>query len=755
MANTVKTTFIGDTRPQDKAAAKLQADLARYKQQRERDEQSLTRTIEKEAESRYRIQVRNQQRATRDILSELRKIEREEDRITRERNARIRSGVSNAAPYALGALVGGGYLATQAIEKAVEQTRANRLLASAATEAGVGQDKLTEANKRYAASVGLSNAAAAQTTAQIQRLATYAGRPQDVDRLLKAFADLGAARGIGGRDLEGLIGTILSGQDEGLNRLGISDPGQLQKAYAESIGKTTEQLTQQEKVQAAVNAVLEKSAIFAGAAESRMNSLEGQVAKTSAAWENFTNALATTFTVSGPVTDFITEASRLIQGLSVDLDQVNRKLSEGKTPEQIARDVYGRPGAGDYVSAGVTRTVLDTFFPGSRLVLPQWVSDATDPQKVYERRFRSLQDQIAAQQQSNQQQETAAYQQQVDQARKAMNDLQRQQIESVFGKDAQKKQEQEFEKSLRLALSNPDVTLSQLQSGLKQVQGAALDPLTRQDFTQRYQKAIEEETKRQADELKKKLEEVRKAKDAAFDLGLSGSGNPFLTFLGTANQRMRSLLDTTQVLAPAIREAIKAQVQAQNQTALFGLRVAANVEADSYRSQAREFRQGFRNQNDPEYEQKARYYANLFGGTEEIIQANYEKFLAEERSRGFQANFSRQISAITRNRPRNADERSLLDQRLIGLGGDPEQLLEDQRTIIASAFEREANRKLAQEKEASDFYKSWASLIADGKGLRVVIADGQHQVLIRNEAPDNARVTSRPRSSDSATYYGN
>ena len=99
-------------------------------------------------------------------------------------------------------------------------------------------------------------------TARITQLATNSGRTNDIEKLQKGFLDLSSARGIGVADLDNLIGTILSGQDEGLNRLGLSDPSKLQATYAASIGKTADQLSQMEKTQAAVNAVMEKAAIL-------------------------------------------------------------------------------------------------------------------------------------------------------------------------------------------------------------------------------------------------------------------------------------------------------------------------------------------------------------------------------------------------------------------------------------------------------------------------------------------------------------
>jgi hypothetical protein len=719
MANEVKTKFIGDTTSQDRAVAKLQADLAKYQRQRERDEQALTRLIEKETESRYRIQVRNQQRATADILREMRKIEAEEKRIALQRSQAIRGGISAAAPYALGGLVGAGYLAQQAIEKAVEQSRANRLLASAATEAGVAQEKLAAANKRFADSVGLSTVAAATTTSQIQRLATYAGRPQDVDRLLKSFADLGAARGIGGSDLEGLIGTILSGQDEGLNRLGISDPGQLQKAYAASIGKTVEQLTQQEKVQAAVNAVMEKAAIFTGAAEARMNSLEGQIAKTSAQWENFTNALSTTFTTSGPVTDFLREVSSLVQGLSVDIDTVNRKLAEGKTPAQIAKETYSGPSAGDYLTALGTGAAGLPGILARTGIFGDTYRRAVNPNEIYNRRLSEYEAKIAAQQQSNQQQTRSAYDARVQDSIKTYESALQRMRDEVYGPKAVKKQFADAERQASLLLQKPNVTIPELQKGLKGIGGLGLSELDTLNLQQDYERKIAEtrkhqaeEQKRQAEDLKKKLDELKKAREQAFDIVTSGKDNPFLKLLNDANQRMVALRETFKGLSPSAQLAATSALGTRSADDLAKLRLDTRVQALDLRTQGREFLQGYRNDlSDP---------------------------------RTVQRLFDERWSLLRNERNRTLADRSFINfaQNL-----DPRLLRYDQRSDVSSAFENEARRKDESERAALSFYTNMNAALVNGT-LKVSLVDGEQVVRIVNEAPDSARVTARPTAAD-------
>lgn len=244
-------------------------------------------------------------------------------------------------PLSIGAVVG---TLDAAIDKSIEVIKANRQLASSATEAGLAYEVLAEKNLKAAESFGLSNVAAASVTAKIQQLATFSGKPEQFDLLQKRFADLGAAKGIDSRDLNVLIGTILSGQDEGLNRLGISDPGQLYKAHAKEIGKAADQLTQYEKVQAAVNAVVEKGAIFDGTATLRMNSLEGATAKMTAQWENFTTGISTAATGNLFFQNSLDLINTGLLNMSNNIDEVRKKLRQGLTPEQIAKEEFNKPG---------------------------------------------------------------------------------------------------------------------------------------------------------------------------------------------------------------------------------------------------------------------------------------------------------------------------------------------------------------------------------------------------------------------------
>lgn len=248
---------------------------------------------------------------------------------------------------AVSAFIAGGALIAfldKTIEKSREAATANRLLTSSATEAGLAYAELAAKNKEYADLAGVSDVKAAQTTAKLSQLATTAGRTADISANNKKILDLAAARGIGGADIENLAGQLLSGQDEALNRLGISDPSKLYAQFAAETGRTVDSLSNMEQTAIRLDAVLKKGEIFSGAAERRLKSLDGQLDTTAATLENLTSGFAQNITNTLEFRDALNLVSTAMQGISVDADELKKKLADGLTPEQIAKEATGGAG---------------------------------------------------------------------------------------------------------------------------------------------------------------------------------------------------------------------------------------------------------------------------------------------------------------------------------------------------------------------------------------------------------------------------
>lgn len=364
-------------------------------------------------------------------------------------------------------------ISKKAIEISKESAKANRLLASSATEIGVTYGVLAEKNKKFAELNALALTDAARTTAQIARLAGGTGKPQNFDRYSTAFSDLSAARGIDARQQEALIGNILSGQDEGLNKLSIADPGELYKAYARQLGTTADKLTQFQKAQAAANAVVEKSEIFKGAAEARLQSFEGRAATLDARIGNLTTSLSNSATRSYEFNTALDASSKFVQNLTRDVDELQRKLALGIKPTDKDFSDAAKPSFLSEQASSVGRgffrfmsgfsEVLDIASIGSfrrPLGLGTGFKDTADrfaeasvnldPQVQQQYREDFIRQQYHAQLRLNALQKTAAEDQQ-----KYYKELEK--------KDAEREKSLARQSELQRVLSNPYTTLSELR----------------------------------------------------------------------------------------------------------------------------------------------------------------------------------------------------------------------------------------------------------------------------------------------------
>jgi hypothetical protein len=311
--------------PADNQLFAAAQDIQRMQQQR----MNWQRSLAPQLAANQRAQERVLKRRNDDEIKRLKK--------TPKPFAHLGEGLSLAGSVAGGAagvglIAGGAAIAglSIAIQKTIEADRANRLLASSALEAGKSYGFLVDKNAEYAKMTGQSNVAAARQSAMITRLAAQSGQSENIGGLMKSFANLGAAYGIDPNQMEDLIGTILSGQDEGLNRLGISDPGRLYAEFAKrnKLGNP-DNLSQQQKTQAIAEAVQKKAGIFDGAAENRMKSLEGNVASTTAAWDNFTTAMSASIAKSYEMQTALKTVGTLMKWVAGDQENFQKKVLAG------------------------------------------------------------------------------------------------------------------------------------------------------------------------------------------------------------------------------------------------------------------------------------------------------------------------------------------------------------------------------------------------------------------------------------------
>lgn len=529
----------------ERERVQMEKETARQITQINKETARSVASFEKGLEQMTKDRVKEQNRAIKkgadDFLDLLNKVNAEEKRINNSRPA----GVSNRGGNVIGEIASGlGFgtagnllsgtlgvaagvgaavyginkfidVSEQAIQKSIESARANRLLSASATELGVTYADLSEKNRKFAFDAGLSNVAASSTTARIAQLARGSGKPQDFDRISQSFLDLGAARGIDTNDLETLIGTILSGQDEGLNKLGIADPSKLYESYGRQLGKTADQLTQFEKVQAAVNAVVEKGAIFTGANQAKMNSLEGTVLRNAAAWENLKTSLSDNFAKSYEVTSFLEELSKGVKSLTANLDDLQTKASKGiKITDKDISDA-AQPGALSSIGSTIGKGFLQ--FMSGVATLPRiatlglynplqssadkFATASVNLSPEYQQQYREdfLRQQINAQKLQEAIQKKAAEDQ-----KKALDDQVKKQQEIT--------DQIKLQADLKVTRENPFTTISQLEN---QYRGLT------NDF---FNKVNLDQTKK-AEEAAKTLEEIYKRTSQDFRLRLQNPAN--------------------------------------------------------------------------------------------------------------------------------------------------------------------------------------------------------------------------------------
>ncbi len=630
-------------------------------------------------------------------------------------------------------------IAKATIDRVTDQARATRLLSASATEAGISFDSLAAKNAKFAASVGLSNTAAAEVTSNIARLASGSGLTGSMDKLLQSFADLGAARGIAGDDLNALIGTILSGQDEGLNRLGISDPGKLYEAYAKSVGRSTESLTQQEKVQAAVNAVMEKAALFTGAAEDRMNSFDGQIAKTTSQWNNLLDAFAMTAITSGPVTDFFNEVSRAMAGVSIESDEVRKKLREGMTPKDIAAEVRGKdPTWGDTISSLAAKTL--EYSPGANFITKKLfgndIFDHGSAEDIAKGRLSQFEAQIAATKRSMEKQDAAAadvrntvkftdlgvdkeaikqrdaflsaslsatqsklaasYSVAEAMLKNHLSANQASEIQSIQATTALKN------RNIQNQLQNERAFFNEQLAIAKPEERAALE----QAYTAKVSQAHAEMQVNSINAMVAVREAAKRLKTEISSIFIAGQAdNPFVAIFDQGRLAIERVTEATQGLNPQLRAMLLTLTAGATATAAFGQALENKLLSSNLRNEARQFAAG-----------------KLDASTPQNFQANLERQLKAVGATGYAFG-------------RTAQEQRLIDKQIIGLtqGIDPSALSNSQQSLAANARLREAASLDAEEGEAKKVQAQLLEVLKQlngNKALEIAITDPANRTTI-------------------------
>ena len=160
---------------------------------------------------------------------------------------------------------------------------------------------------------------ATEATTAYKNLAARGYNTEQIEKVMTALKDSATF----GRQSSYTLGEAVQSASEGLkneNSILVDNAGvtknvaKMWEDYAKSIGKTTSSLTQQEKIQAEVNGILEETKFQAGDSEIYLNTYSGQLARLNA---SFTNLKQTVGNIFIPIFQAILPyINAVIQGLT-------------------------------------------------------------------------------------------------------------------------------------------------------------------------------------------------------------------------------------------------------------------------------------------------------------------------------------------------------------------------------------------------------------------------------------------------------
>jgi uncharacterized protein YjbJ (UPF0337 family) len=148
-------------------------------------------------------------------------------------------------------------------------------LAAMSKLTGVSMADMGALVKKARDEFGLSTVASAELTGSVAKFAAQAGSASSAGRLMATALELGAASGMNATQVAEGLTSALAGNDEFLNRLGLANPSQLWKDYAEANGRAVKTLTDTEQKLAVMTAIMDAGNKVAGVYAERMESGAG------------------------------------------------------------------------------------------------------------------------------------------------------------------------------------------------------------------------------------------------------------------------------------------------------------------------------------------------------------------------------------------------------------------------------------------------------------------------------------------------
>jgi hypothetical protein len=218
----------------------------------------------------------------------------------------------------------------KSLDVAQELDRVQNALASSAKIAGQNLDVLNGVVANAQSRFKLSKIAATEFTTEVAKLADQTGGLKDPTETLRAFLDVGAARGKTAAESLELMRQAVKLSDDATTALLNKKPDVVFNAFADSIGKTAAELTSAQKAMAIVNGVMQDGEAARGSYERWLNTTEGlqyqltqRMTDSSAViGQAFQPALVAVLPIMGKVSDVISTMAVGIQALVADVQAI-------------------------------------------------------------------------------------------------------------------------------------------------------------------------------------------------------------------------------------------------------------------------------------------------------------------------------------------------------------------------------------------------------------------------------------------------
>jgi hypothetical protein len=727
----------------------------------------------------------------------------------------IADGLGLPTSAGAGAAIAAGAVAVigkQSLDAARDAANAQLQLQSIAKETGQSYDTLKLQAKAFGDQTALSNTKAESTFAQLVNFANAAGRTDKLEEFRKRFADLAAAKGINADQLGDISRQLNALTDEATDKLLNANPSAFYDAFAKSLGKTAEQLTDAEKRAAVFDEVLKKGAIFDGTAEKRVAGAAGAM---DVFGKTFDNAKTKIGAALIPLVEFSNAAIRLITAdpakftSQAVLDEIakNAKIEADKRTDETVKGLRAMD-AKIAAAQKAPRASLQNFAL-SGLNITDNFNDPIKRQASIDAAVKNAETFVADLTKRLQKSLSSGGDQKFARREFQLNI-------NLFDADTREKFIKDFSAAsadgFRKILADAKATLPEIRKVFKDATRATeltsedRDRLTK-DFTAAIEKAV--------NDGKAKIEEIGKTTDALFDslFAASGSNNPFVRVFTEADKAIENTRLATALLSKDLQNTALDMVRQQNALELFNARANSALDAFDLRESAAGFR-SFNNRpaDSTKVDQETidrvvkqfieRRDAVAGGGTfapnlgidftkltEDQKRDLFERqtiqnlrgagqpdqliasFLASQRrandpAAAIDANLSiqqrldKQIAIINGLNPQNDAERQAADRRIIALTGGlrPEQLTENQRRAAADTREREALRIETAEQKAreqrAEQLDTQKRIDKNIQGLlKIAQSDGLTGVIrIINEAEDKTKVSLglRPTNRDTA-----